>query len=119
MLYGEFVIRREINMQRCNDVFENSFVRHYFGENIFFYHSYKNFYNSKNTQDKVGIKFSIGKKKYDFRNNLNRFYFEKLILRTYHIVHYKHFLRDQNNWLKCILRTPIHPLKGNSPYFEG
>jgi 5-formaminoimidazole-4-carboxamide-1-beta-D-ribofuranosyl 5'-monophosphate synthetase len=37
------------------------------------------------------------KKKIDFWNTLNHFFFVKFIPWIYDVVHYKHFLRDQNN----------------------
>jgi hypothetical protein len=37
------------------------------------------------------------KKKFDFRNTLNHFIFQKFIPRIYNVVHYKNFFRDHNN----------------------
>ena len=39
---------------------------------------------------------SKNKKKIDFRNTLNHFFFVKFIPLIYDVVHYKQFLRDQN-----------------------
>jgi hypothetical protein len=37
------------------------------------------------------------KKKFDFRNSLNHFSFQKFIPYIYDIEHYKHFFRNHNN----------------------
>jgi hypothetical protein len=76
-------------------------------KNIFFHQYFKKFLQlEKYSRWKINIQSIFGqhkilykkiKKKFDFRNTLNHFIFQKFIPRIYDVVHYKNFFRDHNN----------------------